>query len=369
MNMHSRPWIVFRTDASTWIGTGHVMRCLTLADALRERGAQCTFICRPHTGHLMALVTQRGHHTLSLTAADNVEQPCPTQPPHASWLGTDWKKDAQECVRVLGNEFADWLIVDHYALDQRWEKTMRTACKRLMVIDDLADRPHDCDLLLDQNPARTAEDYIGLLTPHSLTFIGPQFALLRPEFARLRDYSLSRRVRPQLKRLLVSMGGVDQDNVTGGVLGALQGCKLPHDLIITVVMGPYAPWLDEVKKQAARMPTPVQVLTSVNNMAQLMADSDLAIGAAGGTAWERCCLGLPSIIFVLADNQQAGAHFLENAGASLTLQSAEDIRDLMQNSFFSNAPYHLEKISLQARQLTQGTGVGYLTDELMRPYD
>lgn len=310
--------IAFRTDASLQIGTGHVMRCLTLADALRERGAQSTFICRPHAGHLLDLIQRRGHTAKALAPADDAFT-APADPTHAKWLGTDWASDAAQTQQALGEQVVDWLVVDHYALDRRWEQTMRPHTRRIMAIDDLADRPHDCDLLLDQNLGRQAKDYGGLLSRHTQTLIGPPYALLRPEFAQWREHSLHRRAQPQLKNLLITMGGVDQTNATGQVLDALTHCELPADLRITVVMGPTAPWLSQIQAQATAMPRPTQVLAGVSNMAQLMAESDLCIGAAGSTSWERCCLGLPAIQLVLADNQKEAALALTEMSAALSI--------------------------------------------------
>ena len=311
--------IAFRTDASLQIGTGHVMRCLTLADALRERGAQSTFICRPHAGHLLDLIQQRGHTAKALAQADDAFT-APADPTHAKWLGTDWASDAEQTQQALGEQMMDWLVVDHYALDRRWEQALSPHIRHIMAIDDLADRPHDCDLLLDQNLGRQAKDYCGLLSSRTQTLIGTAYAVLRPEFAQWRELSLQRRAQPQLKNLLITMGGVDPTNATGKVLDALTFCDLPTDLRITVVMGPTAPWLAKVQAQAMAMPRPAQVLAGVSNMAQLMAESDLCIGAAGSTTWERCCLGLPSIQLVLADNQKGINAALELAGSVLTVQ-------------------------------------------------
>jgi UDP-2,4-diacetamido-2,4,6-trideoxy-beta-L-altropyranose hydrolase len=349
--------IFFRADASIQIGTGHVMRCLTLADALREQGARCTFICRPNSGHLLEMIGHRGHHAVALPTSTTAINRMQAEPVHAAWLGTDWQTDAQQTREALGGEGADWLVVDHYALDGRWEQALRHYCKNLMVIDDLADRPHDCDVLLDQNLGRSAHDYGGLLKTHSATFIGPQYALLRPEFAQLRSQSLARRTQPQLKHLLITMGGVDKDNATGQVLKALSVCHLPPDLRITVVMGPHAPCLAGVEQQAAQMPRPTQVLVGVKAMAQLMADSDLCIGAAGGTSWERCCLGLPTLLLVVADNQLPGAQALEKAGAALIVGNAQNVLPEFEKHMQSANSVKLKSLVLAAAAVSDGLGV------------
>lgn len=352
--------VVFRADASLQIGTGHVMRCLTLADALRERGVRCSFVCRLHQGHLLALIVQRGHHALALPALQEGVQSKHSGTAHAHWLGTDWATDVQDTLEVLkGSQPVDWLVVDHYALDVRWEEAMSPQSKYIMVIDDLADRPHTCDLLLDQNLGRSEQDYDGLLKGKLTTLVGPKYALLRPDFAAQRMQSLARRQsKPQLRRLLIIMGGVDKDNATGLVLSALQSCTLPADMSVTVVMGSHAPWLTQVQAQAAQMPWHTEVLVGVDNMAQLMAASDLAIGAAGGTAWERCSLGLPSLVLVLAKNQLPGAVALQKVGAAVAIETPQQLKGFME-SLQTTATYTeemLTNLSNAAASVTDGEG-------------
>lgn len=358
--------IAFRADASLQIGTGHVMRCLTLADALREQGAQCTFVCRPHAGHLLDLVVQRGHNARAL-GQPQINFSAPADPAHATWLGTTWAEDAEQTKRALNEQTVDWLVVDHYALDARWEEALRPQAKRIMVIDDLADRPHACDLLLDQNLGRSKQDYDGLLVGKVIALVGPQYALLRPEFAALRTQSLARRQsNPQLSRLLVTMGGIDKANVTGQVLAALGSCRLPENLCVTVVMGPHAPWLAEVQAQAAQMPRYTEVLVGVTNMAQLMAESDLAIGAAGGTALERCSLGLPSLILVLAKNQSFGAAALHEARAVVAMGTPQQVSEFFERRRpMSKRNERLKKLSQAASAITDGGGCQRVINHLM----
>lgn len=357
--------VTFRADASIQIGTGHVMRCLTLADALIKRGARCTFVCRQHNGHLLGMIAQRGHHAVALSSLDATTNHIPADTVHSDWLGTDWQTDAQQTIESLSNQSVDWLVVDHYALDYRWEEVLRPHCQNLMVIDDLADRAHDCDMLLDQNLGRSAQDYDGLLNnPDTAKYIGPQYALLRPEFAQLRSQSLARRAQPQLKHLLITMGGVDKDNATGQVLKALTACHLPADLRITVVMGSQAPCLADVQQQAAQMTCPTQVLVGVNEMAQLMAASDLCIGAAGASSWERCCLGVPAIICVLAANQREIAASLESIGAAIAI----DIKQSEMRTELSALIMDQKKIRLMSKcaaVVADGLGAYRMTDILL----
>lgn len=348
--------ITFRTDASLHIGTGHVMRCLTLADALAARGVQCQFICRKHEGHLIDFIRSKGYtaHSLALEGHQTEQEL-----PHSHWLGATQAQDSAACAPILAAQAPDWLVVDHYALDARWESSLAPYYRKLMVIDDLADRHHACDLLLDQTFARSAEDYRPLVPSHCQLLCGSAYVLLRPEFAALRPYSLQRRAQPALRQLLITMGGVDKDNATGQVLQALRHCSLPADCQITVVMGVTAPWLNSVRDQAQTLPWPTTVLVGVNHMAQLMADSDLAIGAAGATSWERCCLGLPTIMLVLAENQEKIAQGLEQAEAvkliCLTPDMSVQLKKLL--TAFKHNPAQLLKISASAAHTISGQGL------------
>jgi UDP-2,4-diacetamido-2,4,6-trideoxy-beta-L-altropyranose hydrolase len=361
--------VAFRADASIQIGTGHVMRCLSLADALRNRGVQCRFICRTHQGHLRDYIAQNGHEIIELSLTE-VGFNTPAYPAHAAWLGADWTTDAEQTGQVLGLQPADWLVVDHYALDRRWEQALKPHCQRIMVIDDLADRHHDCDLLLDQNLGRVAQDYCSLLNAETELLIGPKYALLRPEFTQWRALSLKRRcAQPKLRNLLITMGGVDKDNATGKVLEALKGCALHHDVTITVIMGTYGPWIDTIKLQAAQLPWPTRVLSGVSNMAQLMTQSDLAIGAAGSTSWERCCLGLPTIQVVLAENQKTIATSLDSVGAAVVVDVDDLFHVLPQLLIEIVEGTGLQSMSSVARDVTDGSGSDIVADLLLKDFN
>ena len=324
------PRVTLRTDASLDIGSGHVMRCLTLADVLTAQGAECRFICREHPGHMIEHIHNKGYRVDILPICTEItgqegKSAYASESFYAQWLGCPWEEDALQTKAVFSEQIPDWLIVDHYALDKRWEMSLQGCYKKLMVIDDLANRPHVCNLLLDQNLGRDTNDYDELVPEHCQRLIGPQYALLRPVFAALRDYSLQRRQSAQLKTLLITMGGVDLDNASSMVLEALRTCTLPSDCKIIVVMGERSPWLEQVRAVAKTMPCATEVRVNIADMAQVMANSDLAIGAAGGTSWERCCLGLPSLLVILANNQIAGANALEKCGAALILGTPEDL--------------------------------------------
>lgn len=360
--------ITFRADASIQIGTGHVMRCLTLAEELKRQGHECLFICREHNGHLGELIAAKGFSLHLLPVGDEAEQASSklNWNAHATWLGVTWQQDAEQIRAILSNQPVDWLVVDHYALDIGWEQQAAEIAARIMVIDDLADREHQCNLLLDQTFGRSAADYRALVPDNCELLCGSQYALLRPEFAELRPYSLQRRQQPTLRQLLITMGGVDKNNVTGQVLEALRDSELPADCNIVVVMGATAPWLEAVKQQAETLPWPTEVKAGVNNMAQLMADSDLAIGAAGATSWERCCLGLPTVMMVLADNQQKIATNLKNANAAKTICNATPLDPTLFEIITTLLvqPNQLKNMSKAAADILDGNGAAAVIERM-----
>ena len=350
--------VIFRTDASLDIGTGHVMRCLTLALGLLEKGASVSFLCREHEGNLIDLIRSHGFvvHALPLLSQDDDTEENPLDPAHALWLGCNWQIDVEHCNAVL-NDPVDWIIIDHYALDFRWETAMRDKCQKMMCIDDLADRVHECDLLLDQNLGRTEDDYVELVSSGTKLLLGPQYALLRQEFADWREASLKARIQPQLRHLLVTMGGVDNANVTEVILNTIDQVQ-PIDLeCITVILGPHAPWRDNVKKLASEMSASVTLLSSVNNMAELMAQCDLAIGAGGTTTWERCSLGIPTVLISLAENQNYISREVGKAGAAI-LCDVQDVEHELGNILrVISEPDCMQRLSWNASQITDGRGM------------
>lgn len=322
--IHDRMRIVFRADASVDIGMGHLMRCLTLANALSARGHECLFVTRAGADGFLAPLRDAEHeiHQLTATPEAGGYGPHDAAPAHAAWLAGDWRSDAAQTRDILRDLDADWFVLDHYALDAAWEGAALPPAVQLAVIDDLFDRPHRADLLVDQNIAITRAAYDGLVPGDCHVLAGPEFALLRPEFAALRPAALARRRHGRLEHLLIAMGGVDRDNATATVLAGLQGVDLPEGMRITVVLGANAPHHRAVETLAADMKRPTRLCSDVRDMAGLMADADLAIGAAGSSSWERCCLGLPSIVLMLAGNQRRIAGELDRAGAAICLTGA-----------------------------------------------
>ncbi|EEA93369.1 UDP-2,4-diacetamido-2,4,6-trideoxy-beta-L-altropyranose hydrolase [Pseudovibrio sp. JE062] len=344
--------VAFRADASAEIGTGHIMRCLTLADALQNEGARCHFICRFIPQSLAELVEKKGHSLTHLPVGVPFQQR-QDDVSHASWLGTAWEVDAVDTQRVTNQFQPDWIVLDHYALDARWEQQVLPEACKLLVIDDLFDRAHVADVLLDQNVGREQETYKQLVPETCRILTGPRFALLRPEFATARPASLARRKNPELKNILITMGGADKDNVSGWLLDCLYALPEFSKLNVTVVLGASAVHADAVKKQAITLD--VTVLQNVENMAELMSAADLCIGAAGSTSWERACLGVPSIIFSLADNQETLSRIIDEMGVA-KLVSKLDVSEFTAAFHYLSRTENLQKSSDVAANLVDGYG-------------
>jgi UDP-2,4-diacetamido-2,4,6-trideoxy-beta-L-altropyranose hydrolase len=350
--------VIFRVDASLRMGAGHVMRCLALAHSLKDNGAKVEFICRKHKGNLIDKIRSSEFNVYKLGMLEELE--VANKLAHSHWLGATQQQDANDCIDILKTENPDWLIVDHYALDEQWQKRLKPYYEKLMVIDDLADRKHQCDILLDQTFGRQQEDYSELTPKDCQLLLSSKYALLRPEFAKWRLYSLERRSKPEFKQLLLNMGGVDVDNVTEKVLDELEICNLPNDLKITVVMGGSAPHLESVKLKANTLSCKTEVKVDVGNMAEIMANADIAIGAAGSTTWERCCLGLPTIQIVVAKNQIIIAKYLAEYGAIKFLKSIKGVSRVINNPI-----NWMLNVSNIARHVSDGLGVKRVSSVLM----
>lgn len=340
--------IVFRTDSSMDIGTGHVMRCLTLADELMERGADLSFVCRKAPGNLIQHIEDKGYRVYPL-------------PPDID-LSVD--KDLTQKILQKQTELIDWLIIDHYEIDILWESYLRKYVKKIMVIDDLANRYHDCDILLDQNISVKGNRYNGFVPLHCLKLLGPEYALLMQEFAQAR-MSLKERAE-EVKRILVTMGGVDHENQTAKVL---KGIKMlgRNDISVDVILGASNPNRSKIEEMISEMQN-AKCFNNVKNMADFMVKADIAIGASGSTTWERCCLGLPSIVMVLADNQKDIAEELEKEGVVVNLGWHEDVTEMDIKNAVENLLADSDKrgkMNLKGKEMVDGIGIKKVVEKII----
>jgi UDP-2,4-diacetamido-2,4,6-trideoxy-beta-L-altropyranose hydrolase len=327
--------IAFRADASPAAGGGHIMRCLALAEELRSRGCEIVFLSTRESSILVPSLRRAGHKLIQL----------------------DSPADALDgAFAAAGRRRADVMVIDSYELPVSYEGAARRHADLIAVIDDCNDRRHDCDLLLDQTLGRRPSDFADAVPRHAIVLAGSQYVLLRPEFRRLRPLALARRQREApVRRILVSMGMTD----VGGL--SLPICEAITDLdsrcAIDVVLG----------SAPARAPLHRSIRLHVDppSMAQLMAEADVAIGAAGSTTWERCCLGLPSVLVTLAPNQQQNAENVAKAGAAVHVQSskpsaiAEACRTLISEGSLRRF------MALKAAEICDGLGAGRVAEALL----
>ncbi len=354
--------IAMRIDASRRIGIGHAMRCCALADAMANRGAHIRFICRLVPPSIQSLLASKGHEVVVLEGGGSPE--FLDDPARAGLQSFSQGRDAVQSVCALADANWDWLIVDHYGLDAGWESVLREATVgRVMVIDDLADREHDCDVLLDQNLySNLGGRYADRVSAKTQLLLGPKYALLRKEFRRLRED-----VRPRngpVRRILVMFGGADSFDLTGRALEALDRFR-GTDFSVDVVVGAEHPRRMETEAICAERGHACHVQTT--RMAELMAAADLALGAGGSASWERCCLGLPSICASFADNQYAISEALCDTGACVFVGDQDAVTPAkfeLEIMALSADPDRLKRMSSQAYSLVDGWGAERVCDAL-----
>lgn len=292
--------IAIRTDASNLIGSGHVMRCLTLAKGLRAQGHEIQFVCRNHPGNMNHQISKAGFDVAVLEQpADPITSSDPND--YAAWLSVPQQIDADATIAAL-KFHPDWMIIDHYGIDRVWETIVRPAVGGIMAIDDLANRRHDCDLLLDQNCyANQAERYGDLLPTNCRLLLGPRFAILRDEFHEQRAHLTARDVTNP-SRVLVFFGGYDRPGDTLTALAALDGV-ISESTNIDIVVGSGNVHLNKIVRYATRHGN-WSVHTNITYVASLMARADFSLGAGGTTIYERMFMDLPTITVAAANNQE-----------------------------------------------------------------
>ena len=350
--------VAVRVDAGPLVGGGHAMRCLTLSDALADQGAQVTFVTAAMPEPLEARIAAAGHAVRRIDPVPGVDRSGPNwhEPPLDAAAQV---LDAQACRDTCGS--VEWTIVDHYLLDRNWHSKAREFADQLLVIDDLANRPHDCDVLVDETGGRTPRDYDGLLPEGAVVLAGAPYALLRPEFARERPAALKRRsLRNTAERLLVSLGTTDPGAIAATIVDAALAAAPRCAVDVVVAHG--AQSLPRLHEIAGARPG-IAIHVDSDRMAELMRNADLAIGAAGTTSWERCCVGLPAIALVLAENQRPNADALERAGAAIRIEGVDEIGPALAR-IVDNLE-QLQRMSDAAFQLTDGLGACRVTEAML----
>jgi UDP-2,4-diacetamido-2,4,6-trideoxy-beta-L-altropyranose hydrolase len=332
--------ILFRADARPELGGGHIMRCLSLAQTLKSRGAQIAFACAPGSVELVPALARSGFDVLDADGPRDAPFP-------KHWTGQP-----------------DAIFIDLYDTTRSDETSLREVTRIIAVIEDLPDRAHDCDLLIDQGFKRTNADYLGRVPAQAQLLLGAHMVPLRPAFAQRRAEAMERRQATiQPERVLIAMGLTDLDGISARMATTVR--RVLPDAHIDVILGPMAPSL-EILTDWARDDDRMSVLVDVDNMADYMAAADLAIGAGGGTALERCVLGLPSILLVLADNQRPAAHELSKDGAVLMVDTKIDPETEVTRLLNELTPASLRQVSLNAAAVCDGLGAEHIADALLQ---
>jgi UDP-2,4-diacetamido-2,4,6-trideoxy-beta-L-altropyranose hydrolase len=333
--------IVIRTDSSLTLAGGHFSRCLALARRMRDDGASVMFLCRVLEGSLFRWIDEAGFPLHRLSLGDS--------------LDTEDYTLTEEVLRAQG--YVDWLIVDCYHLDLQWESPLCKYAGRIMVIDDIGDRDHDCDLLLDQNlhdnPEALYRDKIK--NPACRKLFGPKYALLRPEFAIRRNKAKPR--GGNIGRMLISLGSTDRHNLTEIVLEAAAFPQFA-EVAFDIVLGPNNWGATRLQEKFGKRPN-WKFHAPAPDMAALMCRADLAIGGAGITTWERCCLGLPTLFIAGSDNEIPLAKTAEKTGIGRYIGNYHSINPEIIADAIDDVSHHIDMMkawSANAFDLVDGRG-------------
>lgn len=357
--------VLVRVDSGIEIGTGHVMRCLTLAHALRKYGYKVVFVSKAHEGNIIGKIEREGFEVASLTVTDSAS----SHLAHSKWLGGSQQEDAKTTTRIIAQLYegrADLIIVDHYGIDCEWESILRYSTSQIMIIDDLADRKHDCDFLLDQTFMRSEQDYLPYVPEKCRLMLGTQFSLLRKEFSLPVERIMQIRCPIEwhgVQRVLVMMGGTDHLNLSAKILDVLredESCQK-----ITVILGPTAPYYEKIKVFCDNDER-ISLFSDVSNVADLMLDHDICFGAAGTSSWERCAVGLPSILVAFAENQTKILSTLSQFGAASVFRLGNrncQILEILEN--FRNKEYY-QKMVKNCLKVCDGQGTTRVAEILIQ---
>lgn len=356
--------IVFRVDSADFMGIGHVMRCMTLAAQLKKNNYDILFISKDLPGNINHKIIDQGFRLEVITGFSEYN----SDSNHRNWLGTTEKSDFEKTWKSLSKyraEKLEWVIVDHYGLGALWEQQFLDKKIKVLAIDDLASRRHVSNILLDQTFSRDISDYEGLISDETMPLLGAKFALLRDEFSKVEDILSFRKNHKSSEEiiLLVMMGGTDTRNITFDVLTALD--KLYEiNLKINVVLGGTCPHVTSLKGQFGNCEN-INFFVDVTDIGQLMLEADLSIGAAGTSSWERCALGLPTLLYVIAENQIKIAENLIDFGAARMLTTpitAASILNDLNSLLDEKSYYHAVESCLK---VTNGKGASQVAKIMM----
>jgi UDP-2,4-diacetamido-2,4,6-trideoxy-beta-L-altropyranose hydrolase len=330
--------LIIRADANVAMGTGHVMRCLALAQAWQDEGGECIFAMAEANRFLEERVRSEKIEIVTITGP----------------VGS--QRDAAQFLELAGKHHARWVAVDGYHFDVEYQRRLKAAGLKLLLVDDTGHAgAYVADVVLDQN-AHASENFYQRREPYTRLLLGSRYAMLRREFKPWGDWK--RKIAPTGRKVLVTLGGSDPDNTTVRIIHALR-LLADDNLEATIVVGGSNPHGDCLEKEVQDAGGAVCLLRNASNMPKLMADADVAISAAGTTCWEMCFLGLPAVLIDVAENQTPVAHELDRQGIAIHAGSTqdvtpEDIAALLKPLLVS--PERRAAMSGRARKLVDGSG-------------
>lgn len=351
--------LFIRADAGTKIGTGHIMRCLTLADSLKKSFDGIFVVSNQMPSNLSRFIREKGYKTHFIHGYTHIE---------GKKLQLKQRKaienDVNHCIKIINlyKNAENWLLIDHYGVDYKWETKIRNHVEKIIVIDDLANRKHNCDVLIDQNFYKNMRKrYAGLVPKKCLQLLGPKFALLRPEF---KNATKRLKRKYEIRRILISFGGSDPTNQTAKVLRAIK--SLDSEYNIDVVAGNSNPHKKSIKNLCSNIPY-TSFYYHTKNMAKIMAKADLAIGGGGSTTWERCCMGLPAIVSVLSENQRQLTKEVARIGCVINLGQATYLRPKDYAVAIRKMDSKLlQNMSKKCMRLVDGNGAGRVASKIFQ---
>lgn len=356
----------FRVDVAKHIGTGHLQRCLTLARELKKMSISSIFFVREYDKELLDLITISGfiHHVIGYATFANIPED------HSYWLGVSQEQDAQDFISAISEQHIDMIVLDHYSINSVWENIVKNAISLpVAVIDDLENRKHTCDLLIDQNYwPNLSSRYDGLVSGNCLRLLGPKYALLRDEFVSLRE-TKTQKYSSRFETILVNFGGVGNLKVWKVFLPALVKChKFNFHIITGKLSSEDLAYCKNIVKQSKH----IYLEEQTNQMSYLMKVSDFALGACGSTVWERFCLGLNAALIDIADNQKDLVSYLHEKNlvdylGNLNTITVESISSYLNRLSISSSKYRARKHSIT--HLVDGIGANRVAKELILIYE
>ncbi len=345
---------VIRADSTLNIGSGHIMRCLTLAEDLTINGFSVYFISKNLPGNMLSYVKEQGYQCFSILPIGSNDRECYDE-------NFDNIYDATESIEILKSIDADLIIVDHYKIDATWHKMVKKYCKSIVVIDDLADRSYECDILIDQTFGRHKREYVKLVSDGTSLCLGSKYALVKSEYYGMRRMAKRKRnITNNISNVLIFLGGSDHSDLYLDVVNTLFSMDTSNILTINLVVG--AQDSNTLNKLSGIIDDRLIVHKNINYMSKLMYEADIFVGASGSTTWERCSLYLPSIVCIVADNQKLIASNLEEHGAVFVWKNMKELKKCF--SRIAQSPNLYKKMQIKSGEVCDAEGVYRVTRKI-----